>query len=134
MASVLAIQALFFADGGLLALGCNIFNLGFFPCFIAYPLIYKNIVGNRPGEKRLFAAAAISAVVALQLGAFSVVVQTVISGVSELPFDTFVLSKKRPCCPITVLNQTRQHRRRKIIKAGRLLMRVKRFRRWWAER
>jgi len=91
MASVLAIQALFFADGGLLALGCNIFNLGFFPCFIAYPLIYKNIVGNRPGEKRLFAAAAISAVVALQLGAFSVVVQTVISGVSELPFGTFVL-------------------------------------------
>lgn len=91
MASVLAIQALFFADGGLLALGCNIFNLGFFSCFIAYPFIYKNIVGNRPAEKRLFAAAAISAVVALQLGAFSVVVQTVISGVSELPFGTFVL-------------------------------------------
>jgi len=91
MASVLAIQALFFADGGLLALGSNIFNLGFFPCFIAYPLIYKNIAGNRPGEKRLFAAAVISAVVGLQLGAFSVVVQTVISGVSELPFGTFVL-------------------------------------------
>ena len=29
LASVLTIQALFFADGGLLALGCNIFNLGF---------------------------------------------------------------------------------------------------------
>jgi len=42
MASVLTVQALFFADGGLLALGCNIFNLGFFPCFIAYPLIYKS--------------------------------------------------------------------------------------------
>jgi cobalt/nickel transport system permease protein len=28
MASVLAVQALFFADGGLMALGCNIFNLG----------------------------------------------------------------------------------------------------------
>jgi cobalt/nickel transport system permease protein len=35
-ASVLTVQALFFADGGLLALGCNIFNLGFFPAFIAY--------------------------------------------------------------------------------------------------
>ena len=45
MASVLTVQALFFADGGLLALGCNIFNLGFFPCFIAYPFIYKKIVG-----------------------------------------------------------------------------------------
>ena len=41
MASVLTIQALFFADGGLLALGCNIFNLGFFPCFLVYPLIYQ---------------------------------------------------------------------------------------------
>jgi len=91
MASVLAVQAMFFADGGLLALGCNIFNLGFFPCFIAYPLIYKNIVGKRPGEKRLFMAATLSAVVALQLGAFSVVLQTVASGVSELPFATFAI-------------------------------------------
>ena len=41
IASVLIVQALFFADGGLLALGCNVFNLGFFPCFIAYPFIYK---------------------------------------------------------------------------------------------
>ena len=30
MAGVLLIQALFFADGGLLAWGCNLFNLGFF--------------------------------------------------------------------------------------------------------
>src|SRR5208337_4574407 len=45
MASILTIQALFFADGGLLALGCNIVNMGGFACFIAYPLIYKNIVG-----------------------------------------------------------------------------------------
>jgi len=46
MASVLVVQALFFADGGLMALGCNIFNLGFLPCFIAYPLIFKNISGT----------------------------------------------------------------------------------------
>lgn len=32
--SVLIIQALFFADGGLLALGCNIFNLGFLLAFL----------------------------------------------------------------------------------------------------
>ncbi len=37
MASVLLIQALFFGDGGLLAYGCNLINLGFFTCFIAYP-------------------------------------------------------------------------------------------------
>jgi len=91
MASVLAVQALFFADGGLMALGCNIFNLGFWPCFIAYPLIFKNIAGTRLSEKRLFAAGIISAIVAVQLGAFSVVLQTLFSGVTELPFDTFVL-------------------------------------------
>ena len=32
IASVLTVQALFFADGGLLALGCNIWNMGFYPC------------------------------------------------------------------------------------------------------
>ena len=37
MASILTVQALFFADGGLLALGCNIFNMAFLSCFIAYP-------------------------------------------------------------------------------------------------
>jgi cobalt/nickel transport system permease protein len=46
IASVLTVQALFFADGGLLALGCNIFNLGFFPAFIAYPLFYRPIAGE----------------------------------------------------------------------------------------
>ena len=91
MASVLIIQALFFADGGLLALGCNMFNLGFFPCFISYPFIYKPIVAERTGDRRLFVAATLAAIFALQLGAFSVVLQTVWSGLSELPFGTFVL-------------------------------------------
>lgn len=90
MASVLTVQALFFADGGLLALGCNIFNLGVFPCFIAYPLIYKQIVGKTPTEKRIFVGALVSAVVGLQMGAFGVVLETVASGVSSLPFNTFV--------------------------------------------
>ena len=48
MASVLTVQALFFADGGLLALGCNIFNLGVPTCFIAYPLIYRPLIGPTP--------------------------------------------------------------------------------------
>jgi len=91
MASVLTVQALFFADGGLLALGCNIFNLGFFPCFVAYPFIYKKIVGNNPSEKLIMAGAIIAAVVGLQLGAFSVVLETLVSGISSLPFGTFVL-------------------------------------------
>lgn len=91
MASVLTIQALFFADGGLLALGCNIFNLGFFPCFIAYPLIYKTIAGKGESQKLIITGAFIASIVALQLGAFAVVLETLLSGISELPFSTFVL-------------------------------------------
>ena len=92
MASVLTVQALFFADGGLLALGCNIFNLGVPTCFIAYPLIYRPLIGTNPGANRTLAVSLLAAVVGLQLGAFGVVLETVVSGVSELPFSTFVLA------------------------------------------
>lgn len=91
MASILTIQALFFADGGLLALGCNIINLGFFTCFIAYPFIYKKMVGKQPSQGRILLAAMASAIIGLQLGAFGVVLETLSSGISELPFSTFLL-------------------------------------------
>ena len=91
MASVLVVQALFFADGGLLALGCNIFNLGFFPCFVVFPLVYRKIVGNNVAQKRIMFASLVAAIIGLQLGAFGVVLETVFSGISELPFRTFVL-------------------------------------------
>jgi len=91
MASILTIQALFFADGGLLALGCNIFNMGFFPCFVAFPFIYKKIAANSPGHKRIIAAAMVASIIGFQLGAAGVVMETVFSGISELPFRTFVL-------------------------------------------
>ena len=91
MASILTVQALFFADGGLLALGCNIFNMGFFPCFIAYPLIFKPLAGKNPTPLRLFAGISLAAIIGLQLGAFSVVLETMASGISELPFTTFAV-------------------------------------------
>lgn len=93
MASVLTVQALFFADGGLLALGANIFNLGFFPAFIAYPLIYRPIVGAgaNPSRVRLLTGSVLAAVVGLQLGSLAVVLETVLSGISDLPFTAFAL-------------------------------------------
>lgn len=91
MASILAIQALFFADGGLLALGCNIFNLGFFTCFIAYPLIYKQIMRKGYSQSRMFSAAILAAVIGLQLGSLGVVMETLFSGKTELPFSIFLL-------------------------------------------
>jgi len=90
IASVLTVQALFFADGGVLALGCNIFNMGVFPCFVAYPFIYKKLHSISP-RNGLVAGSIISAIVGLQLGAIGVVVQTILSGVTELSFGSFAL-------------------------------------------
>lgn len=91
LASVLIIQALFFADGGLLALGSNIINLGFFTCFVAYPLIYKPFVKNGFTKKRLFLGSTIASVVGLQLGAVGVVLETSLSGITALPLSSFFI-------------------------------------------
>jgi cobalt/nickel transport system permease protein len=91
LASVITVQALFFADGGLLALGCNIFNMGFFACFIAYPLVYKKIVGDRTTRGRILQGALAAAMLSVLMGACAVVLETLFSGISELPFFTFML-------------------------------------------
>jgi cobalt/nickel transport system permease protein len=65
--------------------------MGFYPCFLVYPLIYRPIAGDGTSAKRIYIAAIVSAIMALQLGAFSVVLETLLSGRSELPFGTFVL-------------------------------------------
>jgi cobalt/nickel transport system permease protein len=90
IASVLMVQALFFADGGLLALGCNIFNLGFFPAFLAYPLFYKRIIGQQPSAQKIMIASCAASIAGLQMGSFAVVLETVSSGISSLPFPAFL--------------------------------------------
>lgn len=91
LAAVLIIQALFFADGGLLALGSNIFNIGVIPCLLAYPLLYRPIMKKGFTYKRIAVASVLSVVIGLQLGAFGVVIETLASGVTELPFGTFLV-------------------------------------------
>ena len=102
---VLIIQCLFFADGGLLALGCNIFNLAVIPCMLVYPLVFRPLLVKREPAQgsgkvkvppcitagRTGVASVVAAVVALQLGAFAVVLETLFSGIIELPFVTFLL-------------------------------------------
>ncbi|MDD3429798.1 MAG: energy-coupling factor ABC transporter permease [Oscillospiraceae bacterium] len=90
LAAVLLIQCLFFADGGLLALGCNIFNMGFFPCFVAYPLIFKPFIKKGLNAKNITLGAVLACTVGLQLGAFSVVLETLASRITQLPFGAFV--------------------------------------------
>ena len=74
--SILIVQSVFFADGGLLALGCNIFNMGFLACYVAYPLFFKPLQNkNMPALGALCASVA-----ALQLGAIAVVIEGALSG------------------------------------------------------
>lgn len=91
MAVILLIQALFFADGGLLALGCNIFNMGVCACMFGYASIFRPMTKSGLSPRRITAASILSIVLGLQLGAFCVVLETTASGVTELPFRTFLL-------------------------------------------
>lgn len=91
MATIIIAQALFFSDGGILALGCNIFNMGFYSCMIAYPLIFKPIMKNGFSKKKIILASIISSIIGLQFGAFSVVIETVLSGKFAISMSTFLL-------------------------------------------
>ena len=94
---ILAIQCLFFADGGLMALGANVWNMAFYGCFVGYYLIWRPIMHSqwfgsdkKAQRARIVAASVLGCVVTLQLGAFSVVVETSLSGITELPFGAFL--------------------------------------------
>jgi len=91
LASVLVVQALFFADGGLMALGANLVNMGLLPCCVAYPLVYRPLAGAQPSRARLAFAIVAAAMVGVLLGALGVVLQTTLSGISSLPPRTFGL-------------------------------------------
>ena len=47
MIVILTIQCLFFADGGLMALGANVWNMAFYGSFIGYFLIYRPILHGK---------------------------------------------------------------------------------------
>ena len=99
MVVILTIQCLFFADGGLLALGANCWNMAFYGCFVGYYLLWRPIMHSKvfngigakgAGRLKIILASILGCVITLQLGAFSVVLETSISGVTELPFGAFV--------------------------------------------
>ena len=92
MIAILLIQSLLFADGGLIALGCNVWNMAFYACFFGYFCIYKPFTRNGMSRVKLIAASIIACVLSLQLGAFSVVLETTASGITDLPFGVFALT------------------------------------------
>ncbi len=91
LSSVLIIQCLLFADGGLLALGCNIVNMAAMSCLIAYPLVFRPIVSRGASAARIMGASVLSCTLALELGACLVAVETKLSGVTALSTGTFLL-------------------------------------------
>lgn len=90
MIGVLLVQCLMFADGGLLALGCNVWNMAFYGCFIGAMVLWKRMMKNGMSKRKIAAASVLGCMVTLQLGAFSVTLETLASGITELPFGAFV--------------------------------------------
>ncbi len=84
--AILIVQALFFNDGGLSAIGCNIFNMGILTCFVVYPLVYKPL----KEKNKIITASILASVIALQLGAFAAAAEVYLSGSISGSFANFV--------------------------------------------
>lgn len=89
MSVILTVQCLLFGDGGLLALGCNLFNMGIVPCFVIWPLLKRYIVGNK---KSKLVAVALGGAVSMVLGAMAVVAETILSGGAGLDMSAFTIN------------------------------------------
>jgi cobalt/nickel transport system permease protein len=76
MASVFFVQALVFQDGGITALGANIFNMG----LIGTILGYYFFIGLRRMSKNMFASAAVAAWLAIVLAATAASLEIAASG------------------------------------------------------
>lgn len=91
IASVLLVQALFFADGGLLAWGANVFNLGVVSCLLLYPLVFLPLAGDGSSRRRVSVATVVSCTLAMTLGSLGVSLETAASGITRLPLAEFLL-------------------------------------------
>jgi len=84
MASVITVQALVFQDGGLLALGANIFNMGVVGTLGGYAIYRAACLVMGSEERARMPAAAIAAWAAVMLGALAMTIELVLSGTSPL--------------------------------------------------
>ncbi len=91
LTAVLIIQCLIFADGGLLALGCNIINMAAMSCLVAYPMFFRNIITPNATTLRISIASIVTSIMALFFGAVAVTIETSLSGVTALPMRRFLV-------------------------------------------
>ena len=62
MIGVLLVQCLLFADGGLLALGANIWNMAFYGCFIGGMILWRHMTDRKVTKRRIVAASMLGGV------------------------------------------------------------------------
>ena len=90
LSAVVAIQALLFADGGVMALGLNILNMAAIGCLVAYPLVFRKLLGGKRNPVRTILASVVACTIATTLGAAAVVIENGLAGVNALPFGEFL--------------------------------------------
>ena len=91
LTSIIVIQCLLFADGGLMALGCNILNMAAISCLVAYPLVFKPLVYHRTSALRWGIASIAASITALAMGALAVTIETEMSEITALPYARFIV-------------------------------------------
>ncbi|MFN3743003.1 MAG: energy-coupling factor ABC transporter permease [Anaerolineales bacterium] len=81
MATVVTIQALIFQDGGLLALGANLFNMAILAVWVAY-FAYTSLKRLLAGQKSLFVSGFVTAWLSIFIAALATGLELALSGTS----------------------------------------------------
>ena len=74
-----------------MALGMNILNMAAIGCLVAYPLVFRKLLGESRNPWRTIVASVVACTIATTLGAAAVVVENGLAGAgSALPFGEFL--------------------------------------------
>ncbi len=84
MTIVLIVQCLGFADGGLTAIGSNIFNMGVIGALGGYTIFYALFTLFRKSRKGFFFALAVASWLSVVMGASAAAIELALSGTSPL--------------------------------------------------
>lgn len=85
MVAVVSIQALFFADGGLMALGANLFNMAVLPCLVLAPVLNHYVP-----ETRALLRTSVLAALSVVIGALAVCGEMFISHGGQVVGSAFL--------------------------------------------
>jgi len=81
MTAVIIMQAVLFQDGGIEALGANVFNLGVLGCLVSGPVL---AVGRKFGGRAVYASLALAGWLSVVLASAACAVELALSGTSPL--------------------------------------------------